>query len=70
MNEKDFLAELRGYIAKHYITRAAAAKAWGFSTAYVSAITTGRKPPPDWLIEKMGYKRERVVTETYAAIGE
>jgi len=56
-HEVDICEEVRMMIAKKYRTRSAAAKHWGFSTAYISAILNGEKNMPPWMASEAGYKK-------------
>jgi hypothetical protein len=53
----DITIELRVHIARHYKTQKAAAAAWGVSTAFVSAVLTGRKRPTDAMLAEAGFSR-------------
>lgn len=57
----DIKAELRAHIARKYRTQTAAAKAWGCSTAYVSAILRGAKVPTVKMLDDAGFYMERKV---------
>lgn len=53
----DITTELRVHIARYYRTQTAAAKAWGVSTAFVSAVLSGAKSPTAWMLDEAGFKR-------------
>lgn len=59
LTEDEFLAELRGHIAKKYKYQINAAKAWGLSRSYVGGVVTGEKPPNKTILDDMGYTREK-----------
>jgi hypothetical protein len=61
--EIDIRAEVRAHIAKKYKTQSAAAKAWGYSDAYVSAVLLGKKMMPDVMANDAGYKLVQSVAE-------
>lgn len=53
----DILAELRKHIAKKYVNQAGAARAWGVTSAMVSGVLTGKKPPTKQMLEDAGFRR-------------
>ena len=70
MSETDFKDVIWDYITKTYGSQARAARHWDVSDAYISAVVSGRKTPPKWLLKEMGYRKQRIVTETFIALGE
>jgi len=70
MSETDFKDVVLDYITKTYGNQARAARHWGVSDAYISAVASGKKTPPKWLLKEMGYRKERMVTETFIALEE
>jgi hypothetical protein len=61
ITEEEFLAELRAHVAKKYVTRSAAAEAWGLSRSYASAVVAGTKPPSQQILDDIGYERTKTV---------
>jgi hypothetical protein len=61
VTEEEFLAELRAHVARKYVTRTAAAEAWGVSKAYASYVVTGAKPPNQKILDDVGYTRTKTV---------
>ena len=59
--EMVFLADLRAHIANEYGCNARAAEAWDVSPAFVSYVAAGKKPPPVWLLQELGYQRKTEV---------
>lgn len=55
--EIDICEEVRLMIAKKYRTQSEAAKHWGFSTAYISAILAGNKKMPAWMAKEAGFTK-------------
>ena len=70
MSETDFKDVVWDYITKTYGSQARAARHWGVSDAYISAVVSGKKTPPKWLLKEMGYRKERTVTETFIALDQ
>lgn len=64
--EIDLLPELRAYVARTYKRQCVAAKAWGVSDAFVSAVLTGRKQPTAAILDEVGLVR----VVTYQRKGE
>ncbi len=64
IEEDDFLSELRAHVARKYITRTAAAEAWGVSVPYACAVVCGNKPPNKRILDDVGYSRtvDKIVT--------
>lgn len=56
-------ALLRTHIAHCYGSQAEAARRWGLSTAFVSAVLSGVKSPNSVMLAELGL--ERVVLVTY-----
>lgn len=54
---------LRLHVRTAYGTQEEAAKKWGISAAYVSAVLRGHKPPNKTMLDEIGY--EKVETVTY-----
>lgn len=63
MTKDEFCIELRAHIARKYITRRAAARAWKVSEAFVSHVVLGSKPATEVMLEDIGY--ERIKPETH-----
>jgi hypothetical protein len=61
--EIDIRAEVRAHIARKYKTQSAAAKAWGYSNAYVSAVLCGKKMMPDVMANEAGYELVQAAAE-------
>ena len=61
ITEDEFLAELRAHVARKYVTRSAAAEAWGLSKAYACAVVAGTKPPNQNILDDVGYSRTKTV---------
>ncbi len=59
----DLLAELRAHVARKYVKQRYAAEAWNLSSAFVSAVLTGRKQPTPQILEDAGI--ERTVTYNF-----
>lgn len=53
----DLLPELRAHVARKYRRQRFAAEAWGVSTAFVSAVLTGRKSPTQQILDDAGIVR-------------
>lgn len=64
ITEPEFLSEFRAHIKYSYGNQKLAAKAWGVSEAYVSAVSTGRQPPSGSMLSEVGYQRLVVVEKT------
>lgn len=58
-NEVNITVELRVFIARKYRTQTNAAKAWGCSAAFVSAVVCGEKDPNETMLADAGFKRIR-----------
>lgn len=41
-------------IIERYGTQAQAARAWGADDSFVSKIVRGRRPAPEWVLERLG----------------
>ena len=54
---EEVAAMCRTYFTEHFGTVSNAAKTLGVSSAYVSAIGIGKKPPPKWLRKNLGIER-------------
>jgi hypothetical protein len=57
MKTVDVVVELRACIARKYVTQSAAARAWGVSDAFVSAVLKGHKKPTQQMLDEAGLKR-------------
>lgn len=57
MKQEDIGVEMRVHIARKYVTMTAAAKEWGVSTAFVSAVVNGHKRPNQAMLDDMGLER-------------
>lgn len=57
IDEANLLPELRAHVARKYHKQCHAAKAWGLSDAFVSAVLTGRKPPTQAILDDAGLIR-------------
>lgn len=55
----DIKAELRVHIARYHKTQVAAAKAWGCSTTFVSAVLRGAKVPNPKMLKDLGLRAVR-----------
>lgn len=54
--EIDIRAEVRAHIARVHKTQTAAAKHWGVSVQFVSAVLAGNKMMPDYMANDAGYE--------------
>jgi len=45
---------LRGHIRRKYRTQAAAARAWGVQSVFVSRVLSGERPPTDTMMSDAG----------------
>lgn len=63
MSEDELRNELIRFIKSNFGTRLKAAESWDVCVSYVSAVTTGRKPMPEWMLNKIGYERKIVRIE-------
>lgn len=54
---EDIRAELRAHIGRKYKKQAAAAQAWGVSSAFVSSVLSGRKEPNETMLDDAGFER-------------
>jgi hypothetical protein len=61
INEEEFLSELRAYVARKYVTRTAAAKAWEVSVPFACAVVNGDKSPNQTILDDVGYIRTKTV---------
>lgn len=61
MKTIDIKAELRAHIARKYGKQKGAAVAWGVSSAYVSLVLSGIKPPNETMLADAGFKRVQPV---------
>lgn len=52
----DIAAELKAYVKEKYGRQTHAARAWGVSDAFVSAVLTGRKNPTREMLEEAGFE--------------
>jgi predicted phage gp36 major capsid-like protein len=50
-------AALREHIKDKYRTQTAAGEAWGVKQAFISAVLTGRAPPPQYMLDEIGFRR-------------
>lgn len=53
----DIKVELRVHIARQYKTQTEAAKAWGCSKSFVSAVLKGDKAPSEVMLKDAGFKK-------------
>jgi hypothetical protein len=67
---EEFLADLRAHIAREYDTQGGAAKAWGVSKEYVSAVRSGKSPPNQAILTELGYQRLKFTRTEYVKIVE
>lgn len=65
MNAEKMREELRVYIARHHIKQSSYAEKLGVSSAFVSAVVTGLKPPSTEMLNDLGLRRERTVKYEY-----
>lgn len=65
MNKERFLKKLRGYIAEEFVTQSNAARHYGVSRAFMSAMVTGKKRVIPEILADMGYRDERTVIYKY-----
>ncbi len=65
---EEFLADLRAHIARDYITQGGAAKAWGCSNEYVSAVRSGRTVPNQKILAELGYLRLKFTHSEYVKV--
>lgn len=61
VEENEFLADLRAFIARHYVTQSAAAKHWKVSRSYLSSVVKGNTPPNKKILDEVGYDRSKKV---------
>lgn len=54
---EEVAALLRRHVKKVYGTQAEAARAWGVSSCFVSAMCCGDKPPPAYVLGELGLQR-------------
>lgn len=64
MTKDEMCVELRVHIIRKYGTMSEAAKQWGMSVAFVSAVVNGHKRPNQAMLDDMGVERVEV-PETY-----
>lgn len=64
MTEDEMRAELKELIIRKYKTLSYYALCHNISVAYVSAILTGRKAIPEYMLERHGYVRKISYEET------
>lgn len=60
MTEDDLRKELIRFIRDEFGTRTKAAEAWDVGRSFISKVTTGQKPIPEWMLNKIGYARKIV----------
>lgn len=62
ISNQAFVEKLVEHIRAEFETQAAAADAWGMKRQQLSNIIRGRAVAPEWLAEKIGYRRIKTVT--------
>lgn len=65
ISHEQFVEKLVEHIRSEYDTQAAAAEAWGMKQQQLSNIIRGRAVAPEWLAEKIGYRRVKTVTVAF-----
>lgn len=63
INEIDIRDVVRKHIERVHKTQSAAAKHWGVSPAFVSAVLNGLKMMPDYMANDAGYEIVQRVAE-------
>lgn len=61
---EDVIAELERYVDS-FPTKGDAANALGVSRAYLWRVLNERTDPPPSILEKIGYRKERVISYEY-----
>ena len=60
MDAEGVALAIRWYLRCNFMSLKEAAERFEVSSAYLSAIQNGEKSPPDWLLEKIGRRRQAV----------
>jgi transcriptional regulator with XRE-family HTH domain len=59
LRSDEIITELRVYIARNFNGKQKAfAKSMGVSSAFVSSVMNGKKPPSDQMLKQIGFSKE------------
>lgn len=66
MPKDKFIAKLKAFISKKYLSQSRAALAWGLSPQFVSEVLKGSKNASQEILDDIGFNR--VVSEDYKRV--